>query len=86
MSGFSYEPFDPSISLRTGFAPFESLKVSDRVYDRTGESWKTLKGGSDILSDFGYSEVLADLPGKEVPNLIVSWNRRSFVQFRIPPP
>jgi hypothetical protein len=51
-----------------------------------GESRKTLKGGSDILSDFGYSEVLADRPGKEVSNLIVSWNRRSLIQFRILPP
>jgi len=50
------------------------------------ETKETLKGGTDTLSNLVYSEVLADLPGKEVADLLMSWDRRSFVQFRIPPP
>jgi len=38
------------------------------------------------LPNSAYSEILADLPGKEVSYLSVSWHRGSLVQFRIPPP
>jgi hypothetical protein len=39
-----------------------------------------------MLPNSAYSEILADLPGKKVSYLSVSWHRGSLVQFWIPPP
>jgi hypothetical protein len=56
-----------------------------RIYDK--ERLKVLAPGGfpNPLSNPGYSEILADLPGKEVSYLGVSWHGGSFIQFGIPP-